>query len=65
MFLNVVSLALGQVDNCPSVSKVTLLDMGEINRPISQMWAPLAACRKLAVDYDTFPKLLYVSGHKT
>ena len=30
-----------------------------------QMRAFLAACRELAVDYDTFPKLLYIFGHKT
>ena len=35
-----------------------------LNRPISQMRTPLGACRELAVDYDTFPKLLYVFGHK-
>ena len=35
------------------------------NRPASQMRAPLAACREITVDYDTFPKLLYVFGHKT
>ena len=34
------------------------------NRPVSQMWAPLVACRELAVDYDTFQKLLYVFGQK-
>ena len=29
------------------------------------MWVPLAACRELALDYDTLPKLLYVFEHKT
>ena len=38
---------------------------GGINRPVLQMRARLAACRELAVDYDTFPKLLNVFGHKT
>ena len=33
------------------------------NRPVSQVRVPLAACRELAVDYDTFIKLLYVFGH--
>ena len=33
------------------------------NRPVSQVRVPLAACRELAVDYDTFLKLLYVFGH--
>ena len=28
------------------------------------MRALLVACRELAVDYDTFPKLLYVFEHK-
>ena len=28
--------------------------------PISQMRAFLAACRELVMDYDTFPKQLYV-----
>ena len=34
------------------------------NRPFSQMRALLVACRELALDYDTFPQLLYVFGHK-
>ena len=29
------------------------------------MQAPLAVCRKLSLDYNTFPKLLYVFEHKT
>ena len=29
------------------------------------MRAPLAACRELALDYNTLPKLLYVFEHKT
>ena len=29
------------------------------NRPVSQMRMPLAACRELALDYYTSPKLLY------
>ena len=28
------------------------------NRPVSQMWALLAACRELAFNYNTLPKLL-------
>ena len=29
------------------------------NRPVSQMWALLAACSELAFNYATLPKLLY------
>ena len=29
------------------------------------MQAPLVACRELALDYNTLPKLLYVFEHKT
>ena len=29
------------------------------------MRAPLAGCRKLALDYNTLPKLLYVFEHET
>ena len=29
------------------------------------MWALLAACRELAVDYTTLPEVLYVYEHKT
>ena len=47
---------------CGAQSKLRLCSA---NRPVSQMRALLAACRKLAVDYDTFPKLLYVFGLKT
>ena len=36
-----------------------------INRPVSQMRALLAACRELALDYDTLPKALYGFEHKT
>ena len=35
------------------------------NRPVSQMRALLAACREVAMEYDTFPNLLYVFAHKT
>ena len=34
-------------------------------RRVSQMWALLAACREQAVDYNTKPKVLYISEHKT
>ena len=33
-------------------------------RPVSQMRALLVAYHELALDYDTFPKLLFVFGHK-
>ena len=35
------------------------------DRPVSQMRAHLVTCRELTLDRDTFPKLLYVFGHKT
>ena len=35
------------------------------NTRVSQMWALLAACRELAVDYTTLPEVLYVYEHKT
>ena len=38
--------------------------MSDTNRPVSQMRAPQAACRKLALDYNTLSKLLYVFEHK-
>ena len=33
--------------------------------PVSQMQVPLTACREIALDYNTLPKLLYVFEHKT
>ena len=40
------------------------------NRASSQLTsftdaAPLAACRELAMDYNTLPKLLYIFEHQT
>ena len=35
------------------------------NKPGSQILALLAACRKVALHYNTLPKLLYVFEHKT
>ena len=35
------------------------------NRPISQMRMLQAACRKLEVGYNRFPKVLYIFEHKT
>ena len=34
-------------------------------RPVSQMRAPLVACRELILNYNTLPKLLYVFENKT
>ena len=34
------------------------------DRIVSQMRTPLTACRELMVDYDTFPKLLYIIWHQ-
>ena len=31
------------------------LDWTTLNRPVSQMRATLAACRELALDYNTYP----------
>ena len=42
-----------------------VLCMRPDDRPASLMRAPLAACRELALDYNTLPKLLYVIEHKT
>ena len=37
----------------------------QVNRPVSQIRAPLAACPELSLDYNTQPKLLYVFERKT
>ena len=34
------------------------------NKPVSQIWALLVACRELALGYNTLPKLLYVFERK-
>ena len=37
----------------------------KLNKQISEMQALLAACRELAVDYNTLRQVLYVFEHKT